>query len=123
MLELARTQKARGTQPRLLVGDMMALPFRDEPFDVVTTGYGIRNVPVLPPAIAEIHRVLNPGGRLLSLDLNRLRTHWCGAPIWRTSPSSARRSVRRCTATPTLTATFRNQSGAIRGPSCGLRSS
>ena len=50
---------------------MGALPFADQVFDVVTTGYGLRNVPDLALAIAEIHRVLKPGGQLLSLDFNR----------------------------------------------------
>ena len=40
-------------------------------FDLVTTGYGLRNVPDLPAAIREIRRVLRPGGRVLSLDFNR----------------------------------------------------
>ena len=39
--------------------------------DVVTTGYGLRNVPALGDALDEIARVLMPGGRLLSLDFNR----------------------------------------------------
>jgi demethylmenaquinone methyltransferase/2-methoxy-6-polyprenyl-1,4-benzoquinol methylase len=55
----------------LVTGDMLALPFRDDRFDVVTTGYGLRNVPDLTQALEEIHRVLTPGGRLLSLDFNR----------------------------------------------------
>ena len=54
-----------------LTGDMLALPFRDASFDVVTTGYGLRNVPDLDQALAEIVRVLTPRGRLLSLDFNR----------------------------------------------------
>jgi len=54
-----------------VTGDMMALPMRDESFDVVTTGYGLRNVPDLTGALAEIHRVLRPGGLLLSLDFDR----------------------------------------------------
>ena len=49
----------------------MRLPFRDATFDVVTTGYGIRNVPVIAPALAELARVLRPGGVLLSLDFDR----------------------------------------------------
>ena len=57
--------------PLFLVGDMLALPFPSSDVDVVTTGYGLRNVPQLPVAIREIHRVLAPGGRLLSLDFNR----------------------------------------------------
>jgi demethylmenaquinone methyltransferase / 2-methoxy-6-polyprenyl-1,4-benzoquinol methylase len=71
---LARRWSAAGFQPddtRFLVGDMCALPFADQVFDVVTTGYGLRNVPDLALAIAEIHRVLKPGGQLLSLDFNR----------------------------------------------------
>ncbi len=54
-----------------LAGDMLALPFRGGTFDVVTTGYGLRNVPDLDQALAEIARVLTPRGRLLSLDFNR----------------------------------------------------
>ena len=70
MIELARA-KAPAAGVRFLVGDMMALPFRDASFDVVTTGYGLRNVPVLETSIAEIHRVLAPGGLMVSLDFNR----------------------------------------------------
>jgi demethylmenaquinone methyltransferase/2-methoxy-6-polyprenyl-1,4-benzoquinol methylase len=71
MIELARTKSARASGTSFLVGDMMALPFADASFDVVTTGYGIRNVPLIAPALAEIHRVLRPRGVLLSLDFNR----------------------------------------------------
>jgi demethylmenaquinone methyltransferase/2-methoxy-6-polyprenyl-1,4-benzoquinol methylase len=56
---------------RFVAGDMMALPFPDASFDLVTTGYGIRNVPRIEPALAEIRRVLRPGGLLLSLDFDR----------------------------------------------------
>jgi demethylmenaquinone methyltransferase/2-methoxy-6-polyprenyl-1,4-benzoquinol methylase len=54
-----------------VVGDMMALPFAGSSFEVVTTGYGLRNVPNLQQAIDEIYRVLVPDGRLLSLDFDR----------------------------------------------------
>ena len=54
-----------------VTGDMTVLPFVDSVFDIVTTGYGLRNVPQLPAALSEIHRVLTPGGVLLSLDFNR----------------------------------------------------
>jgi demethylmenaquinone methyltransferase/2-methoxy-6-polyprenyl-1,4-benzoquinol methylase len=50
---------------------MTALPFPASSFDIVTTGYGLRNVPDLTLAIDEIRRVLAPGGQLLSLDFNR----------------------------------------------------
>ena len=61
----------QGQSPCLVTGDMLALPFGDSRFDVVTTGYGLRNVPNLASAIHEIHRVLAPGGRFLSLDFNK----------------------------------------------------
>ena len=72
MVDLARERTgASGVPVHFLVGDMSALPFPDGVFDVVTTGYGIRNVPEIPPAVREIARVLRPGGLLLSLDFNR----------------------------------------------------
>jgi ubiquinone/menaquinone biosynthesis C-methylase UbiE len=43
-------------------------------FSIVTTSYGLRNVPDLDDAIGEIVRVLAPGGRFLSLDFNRPET-------------------------------------------------
>ena len=67
MLQLARAKR----KAPVVTADMLALPFPDASFDVMTTGYGLRNVPDLPGAIAEIRRVLVPGGRLLSLDFNR----------------------------------------------------
>ena len=57
--------------PCFVVADMMSLPFPDASFDVVTTGYGLRNVPELTGAVDEIQRVLRPGGVALSLDFNR----------------------------------------------------
>jgi demethylmenaquinone methyltransferase/2-methoxy-6-polyprenyl-1,4-benzoquinol methylase len=60
-----------GGGPEFLVGDMMALPFADARFALVTTGYGLRNVPDIGSALAEILRVLEPGGQALSLDFNR----------------------------------------------------
>ncbi len=72
MIELAVAKRGdKQNDPTFVVGDMMALPFADARFDIVTTGYGLRNVPDLDIALAEISRVLRPGGRLLSLDFNR----------------------------------------------------
>jgi ubiquinone/menaquinone biosynthesis methyltransferase len=68
MLCLAREKRAAFP---LVTGDMMSLPFPAGVFDVVTAGYGIRNVPEIVPAIREIARVTRPGARVLSLDFNR----------------------------------------------------
>jgi len=70
MIDLAR-RKPGAPPATWIVGDMGALPVADSSFDVVTTGYGLRNVPDLPAAIAEISRALAPGGRFYSLDFNR----------------------------------------------------
>lgn len=72
MVHLARRRDAASAvHSRFVVGDMMALPFADQEFHVVTTGYGLRNAPELSPAIRELHRVLKSGGVLLSLDFDR----------------------------------------------------
>jgi demethylmenaquinone methyltransferase/2-methoxy-6-polyprenyl-1,4-benzoquinol methylase len=76
MLELAAAksrlrQRAGGQAVSLITGDMANLPFASGSFDLVTTGYGLRNVPDLNGAIDEIARVLKPGGRLRSLDFNK----------------------------------------------------
>jgi demethylmenaquinone methyltransferase / 2-methoxy-6-polyprenyl-1,4-benzoquinol methylase len=74
--ELARAEGERRRALQFVVGDMLALPFPAASFDIVTTGYGLRNVPDLPQAIEEIRRVLAPGGRAVSLDFNRPASAW-----------------------------------------------
>lgn len=71
MLVLAAAKRLPADRPAFVAGDMTMLPFPARAFDLVTTGYGLRNVPDLSQAIAEIARVLRPGGRLVSLDFNR----------------------------------------------------
>lgn len=77
MIELARNKAAvaaaadQSRSVHFAVADMMLLPLADASAAVVTTGYGLRNVPELNDAIREIVRVLRPGGRLVSLDFNR----------------------------------------------------
>jgi demethylmenaquinone methyltransferase/2-methoxy-6-polyprenyl-1,4-benzoquinol methylase len=74
MLALARQKPCAGrTPPAFVLGDMSDLPFENGSFDVVTTGYGLRNVPDLTRAVQEVARVLRPGGMFLSLDFNRPR--------------------------------------------------
>jgi demethylmenaquinone methyltransferase/2-methoxy-6-polyprenyl-1,4-benzoquinol methylase len=68
MLELAAR---KGGAVSWVAGDMGALPIGDAMTDIVTTGYGLRNVPDLDRALSEIARVLRPGGRFVSLDFNR----------------------------------------------------
>lgn len=47
------------------------LPFADASFDAVTIAFGLRNVTHKDHALAEMHRVLKPGGRALVLEFSR----------------------------------------------------
>lgn len=70
MLQLAR-ERSGPHRARFVTGDMLALPFPDRSFTVVTIGYGLRNVPDLRRSLREIRRIIAPRGRVLSLDFNR----------------------------------------------------
>lgn len=48
------------------------LPFEDKSFDAYTIAFGIRNVPRIEKALAEAHRVLKRGGRILVLEFSRV---------------------------------------------------
>ena len=61
------------------VGDMMALDAADASIDVVTAGYGVRNVPDPAVAVREMARVLRAGGTLVTLDFYRPEF-----TVWRT---------------------------------------
>jgi demethylmenaquinone methyltransferase/2-methoxy-6-polyprenyl-1,4-benzoquinol methylase len=59
---------------RHLQGDAEALACAGGAFDAVMIGFGIRNVTRMPAALAEMHRVLKPGGRLACLEFSQ--------PVW-----------------------------------------
>jgi len=52
--------------------DAEKLPFPDNHFDVVTVAFGLRNMTHKDAAIAEMRRVLKPGGRLLVLEFSKV---------------------------------------------------
>ena len=54
------------------LGDAHALPFASEAFICVTVGFGVRNFVDVPAALAEMVRVLQPGGRVVILEIVRL---------------------------------------------------
>jgi len=75
MLEAGRRRPEAATYEGVLdwvVGDAMALPFKDASFDAYTISFGIRNVTRIEDALTEAFRVLRPGGRLLVLEFSRV---------------------------------------------------
>jgi demethylmenaquinone methyltransferase/2-methoxy-6-polyprenyl-1,4-benzoquinol methylase len=55
-----------------LVCDAERLPFADAAFDLVSVAFGLRNMTRKEQALAEMARVLRPGGRLLVLEFSRI---------------------------------------------------
>lgn len=65
MLELAGARAAReGADLELVEADLQDLPFPDGAFDVAVSGFGLIFAPRPEEAVAELARVLRPGGRL-----------------------------------------------------------
>ncbi len=75
MLEQARKKRSvRGlaeTGNQFLHGDCLALPFEDDSFDLITIAFGLRNLADRAKGLAEMHRVLRPGGRLVILEFSQ----------------------------------------------------
>lgn len=71
MLSIGRKKLSSFPQAvELLQADAEALPFASDRFDAATFSFGIRNVANPDTALAEIHRVLKPGGRCLILEFS-----------------------------------------------------
>lgn len=70
--------KARRKDIPYLQADALKLPSQDARFEIVTIGYGLRNLADFRQGLSEFLRVLKPGGRLLILDFGKPRN-----PIWR----------------------------------------
>lgn len=74
MLDIARERyrqgEAKGVPVEFAVVDAQDIPYASESFDVVTMAYGIRNMPKREVALAEIYRVLRPGGSCCILEFS-----------------------------------------------------
>lgn len=81
MLEVGRQKVERaGLSSRIVLkeGDASSLPCADASFDVVICAFGFRNFLNRDVALAEVRRVLKPGGRLLVLELFRPQSRLLG---------------------------------------------
>jgi demethylmenaquinone methyltransferase / 2-methoxy-6-polyprenyl-1,4-benzoquinol methylase len=74
MLEVGRMKmKKRGFDPiiSMQLGDSENLPFEDNYFDALTVGFGVRNYENLEKGLAEMLRVVRPGGKLIILEFSK----------------------------------------------------
>ena len=72
MLEIARSKvRARNVELPFIEGDALNLPFADGSFGLVTIAFGLRNLSSVEHGIAELFRVLKPGGRLAVLEFSK----------------------------------------------------
>jgi demethylmenaquinone methyltransferase/2-methoxy-6-polyprenyl-1,4-benzoquinol methylase len=74
MLDVGRKKIAKlGLEKNieLLLGDSEAIKFEDNTFDAVTVAFGVRNFQHLEKGLAEIKRVLRPGGKLVVLEFSK----------------------------------------------------
>src|SRR5690349_24921711 len=69
MLEIAAAKVSR--ELPLIEGDALNLPFRDGSFDEVTIAFGLRNLASVEGGLAELRRVLKPGGWVAVLEFSR----------------------------------------------------
>ena len=73
MLSRARVKAAAlgdtRVQPRFEWGDALELPYENDTFDAATVGFGARNFAELPRGLAEMVRVVRPGGRVVVLEI------------------------------------------------------
>jgi ubiquinone/menaquinone biosynthesis C-methylase UbiE len=86
-IEPVGSEESRGTGPchssmiRLTCASAMAMPYRNEHFDVITCALAAHHLDV-PVVLAEMARLLKPGGRITIADA-------VGASVWRLPPISA----------------------------------
>jgi demethylmenaquinone methyltransferase/2-methoxy-6-polyprenyl-1,4-benzoquinol methylase len=73
MLDVARAKATRrgATAVRFEWADALRLPYEDASFDAVAVGFGVRNLADLERGLAEMSRVLKPGGRLVILEITQ----------------------------------------------------
>ena len=68
MMQVGRRQAPYGDKVAWTGADAMQLPYADESFDAVVSGYLLRNVIDIPKSLAEQRRVLKSDGRIVILD-------------------------------------------------------
>jgi demethylmenaquinone methyltransferase/2-methoxy-6-polyprenyl-1,4-benzoquinol methylase len=127
MLDRARAKAEHRPGIRFEAADALDLPFADDAFDAATVAFGIRNVDDLDRGLAEMARVVRPGGRVVILEITtpaRMRRFY---ELWfdRVVPRLGRMLGRDAAAYAYLPASVRRFPGppelAARMAAAGLR--
>ncbi len=77
MLEVAESRRSKANRKsqivnlKFLEGDAQQIPFPGDSFDIVTVGYGLRNLASWERGLDEMFRVARPGARLIVLDFGK----------------------------------------------------
>jgi demethylmenaquinone methyltransferase/2-methoxy-6-polyprenyl-1,4-benzoquinol methylase len=74
MLDIAQQKiekRGMGSKFEVKLGDSEKLPFKANEFDAVTVAYGVRNFENLELGLADIQRVLKPGGKAVVLEFSK----------------------------------------------------
>ena len=77
MLEVAESRRPKANRKsqianlKFFQGDALQLPFPENSFDIVTVGYGLRNLTSWERGLDEMSRVARPGARLIVLDFGK----------------------------------------------------
>jgi demethylmenaquinone methyltransferase/2-methoxy-6-polyprenyl-1,4-benzoquinol methylase len=83
MLAVARRKLARfGDRVTLVEGDALALPFADASFDVAASAFVLRNVADPDRMLAEMARVVRPGGHVVTMELSHPPAPWVRRLFW-----------------------------------------
>ena len=71
MLTRAHGKASEGRGIPFVQGDATSVPFADSTFDAVTIAFGLRNLSSVAAGLAEMRRLLKPGGRAIVLEFSR----------------------------------------------------
>ena len=82
MLDLAQKKNTRNLPITFVQADAQELPFADDSFQIVSNAFGLRNITSTERGLAEMVRVLRPGGRVAILEFSRPR-HWFFGRMYR----------------------------------------
>jgi ubiquinone/menaquinone biosynthesis C-methylase UbiE len=95
MLYRAR-RRLRSNRPGFIAADLSMLPFADRSFDGITCGYVLEHLPDPSIGLAELSRVLCPGGRMLLLTTEDNFAGAWTSRIWRCRTYNRQELMRLC---------------------------